>query len=295
MADAPALPNTDVASTAATYPYATWTLIVVGLGSFLTAIASSSITLALPTIGRDLGIGLEDTNWIVSAFILSISMLLLPIGRLSDLLSHRRIYLIGVGLFTLTSLACGLAANPAMLIFARIVQGVGGAMIMVAGPALIVSATAPKNRGRAVGLWSGAVYFGLTIGPSLGGLILATLDWPWLFYMNLPLAALAIALGWNHLPRSRSAEHPPFDYKGTLTLALALPLLLLALNRGAIWGMAVAVPLFALGAFFLGLFLFIERRTKAPLLDLDFFKNTTFKGATASAAINYIEIGRAHV
>lgn len=272
------------------YPYATWTLIVVSLGSFLTAIASSSITLALPTIGRDLGIGLGDTNWIVSAFILSISMLLLPIGRLSDIVGHRRIYLFGVGLFALTALACGLAQSTALLIAARVAQGIGGAMIMVAGPALLVSATAPKNRGRAVGLWSGAVYFGLTIGPSLGGLILATLDWPWLFYINLPLALLAIVLGWHHLPVAQSAERPPFDVKGALCLSLALPLLLSAVNRGAVWGASIALPLFALGVVFLSLFLFIERRTEAPLLDLAFFRNTTFSGATASAAINYVAL-----
>ena len=286
----PVPPYTAPPAPAAAYPDANWTLLIVSLGSFLTAIASSSITLALPTIGRDLGIGLSDSNWIISAFILAISVLLLPMGRLSDIVSHKVIFLLGVGVFTLTALACGLSQGAGLLIAARMVQGIGGAMMMVSGPALIGLTSPPATRGRAIGLFSGAIYLGLGVGPSLGGLILATLDWRWLFFINLPLALLAIVLGLRHLPYKRQATRAPFDYLGALALSVALPLLLLAVNRGFVWGAEIALPLFVAGAAFLALFLGIERRVAAPLIDLALFRNRTFSGATASATMNYVAL-----
>ncbi len=168
------------------------------------------VTLALPSLGRDLGLSVENSRWIVLAFLVSTGTLMLPAGRAGDLIGHRRIYLLGFVLFGLTSLACGLAVGFVDLVVFRLIQGAGGAMIMATAPALLTTSFPPQQRGRALGLAASATYIGLTFGPTLGGLIVSSLGWRWIFLFNVPISVLVTAMGWSLLPRGVPASKGPF-------------------------------------------------------------------------------------
>jgi len=183
-------------------------LLVVGLGTLLGAMAGSMVNLALPSIGRDLNVSIESSRWVVQAFLIVTAVVLLPAGRLGDLIGHRRVYLIGFALFGVTSIACGLAGSFPVLVGARILQGLGAAMLIAVAPALLTTTFPPEKRGRALGVMSTATYIGLTISPPLTGLIISVLDWRWTFYLMAPVAALICALGLACLPRGTRASSP---------------------------------------------------------------------------------------
>jgi len=173
---------------------------VVGLGTFLTALSGSSVNLALPDLGQNLQISLALSRWVLQAFLLAVAIALPRAGRASDALGHRRVYLAGFALFALMSLACGLANRFGLLVAGRVLQGVGGAMVMATGPALLTTSFPAQQRGRVLGFLSTATYLGLTIGPTVGGLIVGAGGWRWTFFFNLPLAVVVLLLGARHLP-----------------------------------------------------------------------------------------------
>lgn len=273
-----------------TKPYLVLT--VVGTGTMLSAMAGSMVNLALPDLGRDLSISIEDSRWVVQSFLLAVGALLLPAGRLGDLLGHRRVYLVGYTFFGAASLACGLAEGFASLIVFRILQGVGGAMALATSPALLTLSFPGKQRGRALGMQATATYVGLTVGPVLGGLIVSALDWRWTFYLYVPATLLILFLGFRFLPRTRVDRRPRFDLAGALALLVGLPSFLVILSECQRWGTGFYLTwlVAALGAVGLSTFILLQRKSASPLLDLNLFRSRMFTGASISAVANYIAL-----
>jgi EmrB/QacA subfamily drug resistance transporter len=267
-------------------------LLVVGLGTLLGAMAGSMVNLALPSIGRELDISIESSHWVVQAFLLVNAVLLLPAGRLGDLLGHGRVYLIGFALFGVTSFACGLAGSFPVLVAARILQGIGAAMLIAVAPALLTTSFPPQKRGRALGVMSTATYLGLTISPPLTGLIISALDWRWTFYLMAPASVLICGLGLVCLPRGTRAERVRFDWSGAAALMAGLPLALLFLSRARSWGLANPLSLGTglAGLAGLALFVVLQRRAAAPLLDLNLFRSRVFTWSVLSAVFNYMAL-----
>jgi EmrB/QacA subfamily drug resistance transporter len=273
-----------------TKPYLVLT--VVGVGTLLSAMAGSMVNLALPTIGRDLSISIEDSRWVVQSFLLAVGALLLLAGRLGDLWGHRRVYLVGFALFGAASLACGLAGSFAQLVIYRVLQGIGGAMIMATGPALLTLSFPGKQRGRALGMLATATYIGLTVGPSMGGFIVSALGWRWTFYIYVPAAVIVLTLGLLYLPRKEAEERPKFDFAGALTLFVGLPCLLLVVSESQRWGAGFWMTWLALGLGVAGIlaFVLIQLRNSSPLLDFNLFRSQVFSGSALSAVANYIAL-----
>jgi MFS family permease len=194
-------------------------LLVVCVGTMLGAMAGSMVNLTLPSIGRELQISIDASRWVVQAFLIVNALLLLPAGRLSDAIGHGRVYLFGFALFGAMSMVCGLAGSFWVLVLGRVLQGVGAAMLMATGPALLTTTFPPAERGRALGLLASATYIGLTIGPPLAGALISSFDWRWTFYFNVPIAAVVVGLGLARLPRT--ARRAPTPRRG-----LAAPLAL---------------------------------------------------------------------
>ncbi len=265
---------------------------IVAAGTLLSALSSSAVNLALPDIGREFGASLENTRWIVQGYLLAVGILLLAAGRLSDMLGHGRVYLGGFLLLGLASLACGLSDGLTQLVALRIAQGISGALIMSAGPALVTSAIRPGARGRSLGLLSTATYVGLTIGPTLGGSMVSTLGWRWIFLLNAPVCLGISLFGCRHLMRLAGGRRAPFDLPGFVLLMAGLPALLLGLSKAASWGLLSGRTLGLVlgGGMVLVLFARFQHGRDNPLLDLDLFRSRLFTGSVLSALGNYVAL-----
>jgi EmrB/QacA subfamily drug resistance transporter len=266
-------------------------LVVVGFGTLLSTLAGSSINLALPIIGRELVVGVQLSRWVVLAFMLSAAVVLLAAGRAGDLWGHRRVYQAGFLVFGCASLVSGLASSLWVLLVGRVLQGAGAALTMSAAPALLTSSFPGALRGRALGIMATATYIGLTIGPPVGGFIIAAVGWRWIFLFNAPACVIALVLGQLWLPAGERRT-VRFDRPGMATLILGLPLALLALTQGQEWGWTSATTLAtaAGGVAVLALFVRVELKSPHPLLDLSLFRAATFTGAVISAICNYVAI-----
>lgn len=182
---------------------------VVGLGTLITAMSGSSVNLALPDLGQDLRLSLTTTRWILQIFLIAVAIALPLAGRAADRSGHRRVYLTGFSLFVIMSLACGLATRFDLLVACRAAQGIGGAMVMATGPALLTTSFPAGQRGRALGFLATATYTGLTIGPSVGGFVVGAGGWRWIFFINVPVGLLVLYLGGRRLPgRPRATAGP---------------------------------------------------------------------------------------
>lgn len=267
-------------------------LLVVGLGTFMSAASGSTVNLALPQLGSDLGVSIDSAGWVVSSYLLSITVLLLVAGRLGDLVGLKLVYLAGFSLFGVASVACGLSPSLHVLIASRLLQGVGASFIMATGPALLTTTFPGKQRGRALGMLATATYSGLTVGPLAGGWVLDALTWPWIFYINVPAAVVVVALGLRFLPRGERRTDQPFDLLGSLTVLSGLPLLLIAVSRGVDWGWTSPATLGCAvgGIALLGAFVWQQTRAESPMLDLSLFKSKVFSGAVLSALGNYVAL-----
>jgi EmrB/QacA subfamily drug resistance transporter len=243
------------------------------------------VNVALPTIARDLQIGISELEWVVNGYALTFAVIMLTGGKLADMFGRRRIFMAGLAIFTLSSLACGLATGPEMLIGARIVQGVGAALMNPATLSIITATFPPRQRGMAIGIWAGTAGMALAIGPLLGGVITQQIDWSWIFFVNVPVGILAIVVARLAISESRdtSAEQR-LDLPGLLTSAIGL----FALTYGLIeantygWTSTRILALFAIAVVALVAFVFLELRQRIPMLDLSLFKNPTFAGANVT-------------
>ncbi|MDY0162641.1 MFS transporter [Desulfobotulus sp.] len=252
---------------------------LVAIGVFMSTLDSSIVNIALPTILKEFGSSLAITEWVVMVYLLTITCFLLTFGRLGDILGRKRIYAAGLFVFTLSSLFCALAPHIGMLIAARLLQGLGSAMIMACTPALLVDAFPDSQRGRILGLNGAVVACGLTAGPAIGGFLLSVASWRLIFYVNIPIGLVATLLVLRYLKEStRQKGIRNFDWQGTLLAALSMGLLLMALTHGYDWGFTSFLFLGILGLSLVCALLFIltEKKKPEPMLDLSLFQNRLF-------------------
>ena len=259
-----------------------WTLGAVSFGLFMIMLDNTVVNVALPTIQRHLGARLSELEWIVSGYALTFAALMLTGGKLADLLGRRRVFVAGLTVFSASSLACALAPSAGFLIAARIVQGIGAALMNPATLSIISAAFPPRQRGTAIGIWAGVSALALAIGPLVGGLLTEHIGWSAIFYLNVPIGVAAIAASLLLIDESRDAskDRRP-DVPGQLTSAVGLFAVTYALieANGYGWGSARILGAFAVGAAALVAFVLLERHQRAPMLELGLFRNRTFAGA----------------
>jgi EmrB/QacA subfamily drug resistance transporter len=261
-----------------------WTLGAVSLGLFMIMLDNTVVNVALPTIQRDLGAQLSELEWIVTGYALTFAAFLLTGGKLADQFGRRRIFVVGLAIFSASSLACALASSAEFLIGARVVQGVGAALMNPATLSIISATFPPRQRGAAIGIWVGVSATALAIGPLVGGLLTEHAGWSSIFYVNVPVGAVAILAGLLLIDESRDAsQEQRLDVPGLVTSGLGLFSLTYALieanNHG--WTSGRIVGAFAVAAVMLVGFVLLELRQRLPLLDLSLFKNGTFAGANS--------------
>jgi EmrB/QacA subfamily drug resistance transporter len=278
-----------------------YALVVVSIGSFMTPFDASIVAVALPAMGGDLQLSYSQALWAQAAYLLITSVLLIPAGRFTDSRGLVRYYLLGTAVFALGSVIVGLAPNGTVMIAGRCVQGAGGAFIFSTSVAIVTAAFPARERGKALGLNTMAVYLGLTLGPVLGGLIVTHANWRWIFFINVPIAAVTLAAGWTLIGverRDRLNEQilrpsRRIDWIGGILLGAALVALFVPLTYSPLWGWSGARtigPLVAAVLFFVA-FVFVEDRVREPMLDLDLLrKNRVFRGANTAALINYMAV-----
>jgi EmrB/QacA subfamily drug resistance transporter len=258
------------------------TLAAVAFGLFMIMLDNTIVNVALPSIQRDLGIGISELEWVFNGYALTFGVLMLTGGKLADLLGRRSIFIVGLVIFTISSIACGLATSAGILIGARVVQGVGSALMNPATLSIITATFPPRQRGMAIGIWAGVSAMALAIGPLAGGLITEHLSWNWIFFINGPIGALGILAARVFIDESRDmSANQRLDLPGLLSSGIAL----FALTYGLIeankygWTSARILSLFALALICFGVFIMLEARQRAPMLDLSLFRNATFAGA----------------
>jgi EmrB/QacA subfamily drug resistance transporter len=258
-----------------------WTLAAVAFGLFMIMLDNTVVNVALPSIQRDLDMTLSELEWIVSGYALTFAALMLIGGKLADAYGRRLLFVTGIAVFTLASLACGLASSGDVLIAARVAQGVGAAMMNPATLSIIAVTFPPRERGTAIGIWAGVSALALAIGPLVGGLLTEHAGWNWIFFINVPVGILGIAASFLLIDESRDETHERLDLPGLATSGVGL----FALTYGLIeannygWGSTRIVGAFVIAAVALGSFVLLERHTRAPMLDLTLFRNRTYVGA----------------
>jgi EmrB/QacA subfamily drug resistance transporter len=264
-----------------------WILPATILGSSLSFIDSSVVNVALPAMQRDLHASLATMQWVVNGYMLMLASLILPGGSAGDRFGRRRVFLLGLCAFGIASLACALAPGTAWLIGARLVQGIAAALLVPASLAIIGAAFTGAARGRAIGTWAGAAALTTALGPPLGGLLVDTISWRAIFYINIPIGALA-ALFALRMPSDRlPAQQTPLDLGGAFLAVASLGLLcdgLITLGRAdRISGSAELIA----AAAGIACFIFFEHRASAPMMPLTLFHNRAFSGVNALTTLLY--------
>jgi EmrB/QacA subfamily drug resistance transporter len=249
-------------------------LVNVCLGQFMTALDSRSVIVALPTISVYFGTSMAMVQWIPLAYQLTVIGFVLSLARLGDMLGRKRIYGLGFLLLIAGSAGCGLSTGLWQLITFRVLAGIGGAMVLANGRAIVSTVYAQEGRGRALGMTSMAFHMGYIIGPSLGGFLIDTVGWRWIFFVDLPVAVAAAFMAWKVLPETASDRGKySIDPWGMLTLLLTAVALIMGLQQIAKSGVGLfAIAGFLVSAISLGLLLHFERKSSAPLLDLSLFR-----------------------
>jgi EmrB/QacA subfamily drug resistance transporter len=265
-------------------PHRRWTLIAVALATFMTLLDNNIINVAIPTIQRDLHLSESGVEWVVSAYILVFAGLLLAGGRLADVFGRKRLFVVGLSIFTLSSLMAGLSGDIGLLIASRAAQGLGAALLTPTTLAILtVAFPEPKEQAAAVGAWSAVGALALAVGPLLGGILSEDANWHWIFFINVPVGMATLALGLWALP-AISPQRRSIDRFGVGTSALAL----LALTYGLIegpelgWTAPVVLGSLAVAVLAAATFVVVERRVPDPMVDLAVFTNRTFTGAVAA-------------
>ena len=263
-----------------------WTLGVVAVATFMLLLDITVVNTALPAIREDLDASFTDLQWVVDAYTLTLAAVVLTAGSLADRLGRRRVFAIGLGIFSVASLVAGLATDPTFLNIARGVQGIGGAAMFAVSLALIAQEfPAGRERGMAMGVYGATIGLAVAFGPLVGGAVVDSLGWEWIFFLNVPIGVAAIAISYLRVRESRDPNATRVDWAGLVTFSSSLFLLVLALIRGNEegWGSSLIVGLFAAAAVLLAAFIAIERRVAEPMLPLGLFKRPAFTGVQLAA------------
>ncbi|WP_061300020.1 MFS transporter [Herbidospora cretacea] len=262
-----------------------WVLAAVSLATFMTYLDNNVVNVALPTIERDLGLTLAGLEWIVSGYILAFAGLLLAGGRLADVFGLRVMFFTGLAVFTAASVAAGLAGSQEALIAARVVQGVGAALVTPTSLALIrATFVDARERATAVGIWGAVSALALAVGPLTGGVLSENISWGWIFLINAPIAVVVAVIAAMSLPASVRLRGVRIDVPGVLTSSLALFALTFALieGEGEGWTSGLILGSFAVAAVSFTTFLVIESRSRQPMIDLGLFRSRVFSGGLLS-------------
>ena len=262
-----------------------WTLTAVCLGTFMLLLDITIVNVALPDIQRELNSSFSDLQWVIDAYALTLAATLLTSGSLADLFGRRRLYLIGLSLFTLASLLCGVSTTTLFLQLARGAQGVGGAIMFAVSLALLADAFRGKDRGVAFGVWGAITGLAVAIGPVVGGVLTSGLSWRWIFYVNLPIGIVAIALTIMRVHESRDPHPRRPDWLGFVTFTAALAFLVFALIKSTDRGFSdeLIVGCFAAAGLLLVMFVAVELSGDHPMFDLALFRKPTFVGGSIAA------------
>jgi EmrB/QacA subfamily drug resistance transporter len=262
-----------------------WTLACVAIGTFMLLLDVTIVNVALPAIQKDLHANFTDLQWVIDAYALMLASVLLVSGSIADILGRRRIFVLGLGLFSAASLACGLATTPTFLAVARAVQGIGGAMLFATSLALLAHAFQGKERATAFGVWGATIGGAVAVGPLAGGILTDSLGWEWIFFVNVPIGIAASFVTLAKVEESKDPSQKRIDWLGAATFSAALFLLVFALIRGNAegWGSTTIVVLFVETFLMLIAFIAIELRAEQPMLDLTLFRKPSFAGASVAA------------
>lgn len=270
-----------------------WILVATILGSSMAFIDSTVVNVALPALQNNLGATVVDVQWVVEAYALFLGALILIGGSLGDLFGRRKMFLLGVVVFTLASAGCGAALNIRELIAARAVQGIGAAFMVPGSLAIIGASFDEKERGRAIGVWSGFTAITTGLGPVLGGWLIQHASWRWAFFINIPIAAVVIVVSLWKVPESRRSGVSSIDWPGALLVTLGLGGMVYALTDSSLlgWGHPLVYGTLLAGLVCLCLFLWIEARSNSPMVPLELFRSKTFSGANLLTLFLYAAIG----
>ena len=262
-----------------------WTLSAVCAGVFMLLLDITIVNVALPDIERGFHASLSDLQWVIDAYALTLAAFLLTAGSLADLLGRRRVFAAGIVLFTLGSLACGVATGPLFLILARAAQGVGGAIMFATSLALLAQAFRGRDRAIAFGLFGAITGVAVAVGPVLGGALTSGLSWRWIFFVNLPIGVAALAVTLLRVEESRDPNARRPDWIGFLTFSSGLAALVFGLIRSNPdgWGSTTVLVSLTAAGLLLVSFLVVERLQEAPMLDLRLLRVPTFNGGLAAA------------
>ena len=275
-------------------PGGRWVILATVLGSGMAFLDGTVVNVALPAIADDLGAGLSGLQWTLDAYLVTLAALLLLGGSLGDQYGRRRVYVAGLVWFTVASLLCGLAPTTGALIGARALQGMGAALLVPGSLAILSAAFRPEDRSRAIGAWSGLAGVSSALGPFLGGWLIDSVSWRLVFLLNLPLAAVAVAVTVRHVPESRDPDagaRP--DVPGAVAVSVGLGALAYALIEGTAGFGPVEVAAAVMGLAGLIAFVAVERRRPRPMLPLAMFRSRQFTGANATTFAVYAALGGA--
>ena len=264
-----------------------WTLLAVNVGTFMLLLDVTIVNTALPYIERSLGASFSDLQWVIDAYALTLAALLLTGGSLADLFGRRLVFVIGLAIFTVASLLCGLAGTPLLLNVARAIQGSGAALMFATALALLANAFQGPDRGTAFGLWGATTGAAVAVGPLVGGALTEGLGWEFIFFVNVPIGIGAIAMTLAKVDESRSPAEGSVDWAGLVTFSGGLVCLIFALIRGNAegWSSGLIVGLLVAAVLLLVAFVVAERRVAHPMLDLSLFRQRTFDGACIAAFV----------
>jgi EmrB/QacA subfamily drug resistance transporter len=281
-ADAPALSYSSVPGQ--------WLLVVTVLGSGIASLDATVVNIALPTIGRDFHTGIAALQWVMNGYTLTLAAFLLIGGSLGDRFGSRKLYLIGIVWFALASAACGLAPGADFLIAARVLQGVGAALLTPGSLAILEASFVPADRARAIGAWSGLSGVAIAAGPLVGGFLISAASWRWIFFINVPIAVAVVALGIRHVPESRDPRATgKIDYAGALAGVVFLTGITFALIEAPAlgWSSPAVLAMALVGVLGLAAFLVRERRAASPMLPLSIFAERQFAATNAVTFLVY--------
>src|SRR5438128_9004647 len=257
-------------------------LVFLSLGFFMILLDTTIVNIAIPAMISGLNSSLDQILWVVNAYLLAYAVLLITAGRLGDFFGPRPLFALGLIIFTVASALCGLSQDGNQLIAARILQGIGGAILTPQTLSIITIIFPPERRGAAFGIWGAVAGVAAITGPTLGGFLVTYIDWRWIFYVNVPVGLIALAGALFVIPDLRPGRRHRFDLVGVALASAALFLIVFGLvegqryDWGAIWG-AITIPeIIAAGIVLLLVFVAFERRHEEPLLPLDLFANRNF-------------------
>ncbi len=255
-----------------------YVMTAIAMSIFLATVDESIVNVALPTLVRTLDTNFATVQWVVMAYLLTQTTIMLSIGRLGDMIGKRPIFISGFVVFIVGSVLCGIAPSIYWLIAFRVIQAIGAAMALALSFALAIEAFPPYEKGKVMGAISTIVSIGIVLGPTLGGFIIQSFSWRWIFFVNLPIGLVGIAIAWRYIPDTKGIGQQRFDYGGAITLLVSLLSLLLALTFGQRAGFSTPFVglLFAISVVFGVAFVLVEWYSSQPMIDLRLFENKLF-------------------